>query len=108
MSRVKHLDNSEKFENWFAIFTCFTIFSICNFCIQVSPIKYVRDGNLAVKSLFLKDNSTVAKVCLFDKLAENEYAEGNNLQITAVYPKKYLGVEQLTSTAFTKCQVDNN
>ncbi|XP_061170323.1 uncharacterized protein LOC133179633 [Saccostrea echinata] len=70
----------------------------------VSPIKYVRDGNLAVKSILLKDNSTVAKVCLFDKLAENEYAEGNNLQITAVYPKKYLGVDQLTATAVSKCQ----
>ncbi|XP_056015314.1 uncharacterized protein LOC130052971 [Ostrea edulis] len=78
--------------------------SVMGKIVKVSPIKYVRDGNLAVKSLFLKDNSTVAKVCLFDKLAENEYAEGNNLQITAVYPKKYLGVEQLTSTAFTKCQ----
>lgn len=58
----------------------FAILSILFF----SPIKYVRDGNLAVKSILLKDNSTVAKVCLFDKLAENEYAEGNNLQITAV------------------------
>lgn len=55
----------------------------------------------------MKDNSTVAKVCLFDKLAENEYAEGNNLQIRAVYPKKYLGVDQLTATAVSKCQVCN-
>ncbi|XP_078313431.1 uncharacterized protein LOC111105609 isoform X2 [Crassostrea virginica] len=72
--------------------------------VKVSPIKYVRDGNLAVKSLLLKDNSTVAKVCLFDKLAEGEYEEGSNLQITAVYAKKYLNFEQLTSTAQTKCQ----
>jgi hypothetical protein len=60
-----------------------------------------------VKSIILKDNSTVAKVCLFDKLAENEYVEGNNLQITAVYPKKYLGFDQLTATAVSKCQVYN-
>ena len=59
-----------------------------------------------MKSLLLKDNSTVAKVCLFDKLAEGEYEEGSNLQITAVYAKKYLNFEQLTSTAQTKCQVN--
>lgn len=27
--------------------------------------------------------------------------------ITAVYPKKYLGVDQLTATAVSKCQVCN-
>ena len=48
--------------------------------------------------LLLKDNSNVAKVCVFDKLAESEYAEGSILQIITVYVIKYLNFELLTST----------
>ena len=59
-----------------------------------------------MKSSLLKDNSNVAKVCVSDKLAESEYAEGRHLQLTAVYAMNYLNFQQLTSTAQTESQVD--
>ncbi|KAJ8300230.1 hypothetical protein KUTeg_005733 [Tegillarca granosa] len=72
--------------------------------VKVSPIKHVQEGTLPVKSLILKDKTATAKVCLFGKNAELNFEMGNMVEVSAVYPKVYCNVTQLTSTALTKCQ----
>ncbi|XP_065941722.1 uncharacterized protein [Magallana gigas] len=72
--------------------------------VKVSPLKQVRDGTLSVKSLLMKDNDGLAKVCLFSKNAEMNYEEGDVVQITSVYPKQFLNMPQLTTTSESRCQ----
>ncbi|CAC5406345.1 unnamed protein product [Mytilus coruscus] len=72
--------------------------------VKVSPIKHVQEGTLPVKSIILKDKTATAKICLFGKNAELDYQKWNMVEVSAVYPKAYYNVTQLTSTSTTKCQ----
>ena len=78
------------------------------FCIyifhQVSPISFRMEGTLAVRCLALKDDTGVAKVALFDKLATSTYAEGSSIEVTAVYHKTFNQRPQLTTTRESSCR----
>ena len=71
---------------------------------QVSPVKYCQ-GSLSVKALLLKDNSSVAKVCLFNKNAEQKFQPGDTIKVTSVFPKIWLHRKQLTSCPASSCEV---
>ncbi|XP_060555681.1 uncharacterized protein LOC132716425, partial [Ruditapes philippinarum] len=70
--------------------------------LKVSPLKFQREGSLAVRSLGLKDESgTPVKVSLFGKLAAQEYVPNSVIQLTSVYNKVYNSRQQLTATKDT-------
>ena len=72
---------------------------------QISPVKRRRNGTLIVRSLALKDNSGMAKVCLFENEAEMDFQREKCVEVTSVYAKTYMGKSQLTASTVTKCQV---
>ena len=57
----------------------------------MSPVKSLSDGR-ALRHLGLKDQSGLAKVCLFEQTAERDYEPEDVVQVTNVYKKQYLGV----------------
>uniref|UniRef100_A0A8W8NJL3 Uncharacterized protein n=1 Tax=Magallana gigas TaxID=29159 RepID=A0A8W8NJL3_MAGGI len=56
---------------------------------KVSPLKYRQEGSLAVKSIMIKDTSSVAKVCLFNKNALSRFNVGDTVKVTNDYPKVF-------------------
>ncbi|XP_033731737.1 uncharacterized protein LOC117342277 [Pecten maximus] len=78
--------------------------SVLGKVVQVSPLKYRQGGSLPVRALILKDSQTTAKVCLFGGNAEMQFEEGNMVNVSAVYPKKYLNRDQLTTSPISTCQ----
>lgn len=61
-------------------------------------MRYRQEGALAVRSLLIKDQKDTAKVCLFGPNAETNYASGDCVKVSAVYPKTYYQKLQLTTS----------
>lgn len=55
--------------------------------VQVSPLKYRRDGQLPVRTLALKDDSGIVKVALFEHNATMEYEHNSVMKVSSVYNK---------------------
>lgn len=72
---------------------------------QVSPLHMRMQGTLPVKALLLKDVTAKAKVCLFGDNASSNYAKGDVVQLSAVFPKTFQNQKQLTTSPISKCQV---
>lgn len=73
--------------------------------LQVSPLKYRREGTLAVRSVAVKDTTSVVKVALFEKNAESNFIPNSCIEITGLFKKNYQDRTQLTATHATTCQV---
>ncbi|XP_019926604.3 uncharacterized protein [Magallana gigas] len=71
---------------------------------KVSPLKYRQEGSLAVKSIMIKDTSSVAKVCLFNKNALSPFNVGDTVKVTNVYPKVFQTRKQLTTCPTSSCE----
>lgn len=68
-------------------------------------MRYRQEGALAVRSLLIKDQKDTAKVCLFGPNAETNYASGDCVKVSAVYPKTYYQKLQLTTSPASTCEV---
>ncbi|XP_061170865.1 uncharacterized protein LOC133180335 [Saccostrea echinata] len=77
---------------------------------KVSPLKYRQEGSLAVKSIMIKDSTSVAKVCLFNKNVLSPFNVGDTVKVTNVYPKVFQTRKQLTTCPTSSCEfvADNN
>ena len=78
---------------------------INNFNSQVSPLKYRKDGSLAIRSLAVKDQSSLVKVALFEDNAKMQFERNQVVQVSSVYKKTFNNIEQLTATPHSECQV---
>ena len=95
---------------WKRTFTAFQLLLVidCFFLslfFQSSPVKYVRDGNLAIKHVALKDdkNSAAVPLSLFGEDAERQYAVGDVISVTDVY--KYKKADSLSTKPSSTVQV---
>lgn len=67
-------------------------------------MRFRQEGALAVRSLLIKEQKDTAKVCLGPN-AETNYASGDCVKVSAVYPKTYYQKLQLTTSPASTCEV---